>query len=779
MLQSFRFVKYVIVIFFAHSVISPAKCNELDIDLFGDINIEEFLNVTVSSASGLNETLRNAPAAMVVVSEKEIKQRGYRSLEDVIMNLPSFDNSMTYGNGNITSYQRGYRTPYTQRTLIMINGIVDNHLWTQEASLTSTYPLNNIERIEVLYGPASAVYGANAFSGVINIITKQATKTLGNGHSQSVTISKGSYNSNRIEASLSGASEQWQYNISGSVFKSDEPDIDDFAPWGYLDNALLSNQAIWGPIVADQALANECANDRCPHQGYKNSYGQYHDASKNWGILADASYGNLTAGLILWQLTNGYGVYYPNDRGQPGSAWQRSSEQFYLKHHSQFTSDLKIKTLALYRENRQWGDWAEAYPVNPNLNNQQVLSSVSLSKWNSINDSWLLQQDYEWQFDQQLTLSAGIKYQHKSLTKAYEVCGYWEGSFCSTSTEPGVVLSTEQTIPQPTTPAKEMASNNLIHIKDKGLYLQGIWQLDTWRINAGARYDRNSIYGGTFNPRLSAIHFLTDSSTVKLIYGEAFQEPSAAQLWGGWNGRDANEQLQPEQVKNLEFIYMYQQANWLHDFSLFSARYDHVIKEEAENAGHRRNYGLEYRGQFKYQHPWLPNTSLSGHVYYTYIKALSSVSYDHQLAAWVGDGIEQCNQLTTENDGSCRDYNIDIGDIAPHKINANLNLPISEALNLNLAANWVSRKKLYVRNPLRAQHQENASYFTLDANMSYQFALWSINFKINNIFDKQHYHSGVEAASSGNDFSQRSQGWYNSQIPQVGRNFVLSASFTF
>ena len=91
----------------------------------------------------------------------------------------------------------------------------------------------------------------------------------------------------------------------------------------------------------------------------------------------------------------------------------------------------------------------------------------------------------------------------------------------------------------------------------------------------------------------------------------------------------------------------------------------------------------------------------------------------------------------------------------------------------------MSRKKLYVRNPLRAQHQENASYFTLDANMSYQFALWSINFKINNIFDKQHYHSGVEAASSGNDFSQRSQGWYNSQLPQVGRNFVLSASFTF
>ena len=763
----------------AISSIAYAKNNHAELDLFADINIEELLNITVSSASGLNETLRNAPAAMVIVSAKDISQRGYRSIEDVLMNLPGFDNSITYGNSNLTSYQRGYRTPFTQRTLVLLNGIVDNHLWTQEASLTSTYPISNIERIEILYGPASAVYGANAFSGVINIITKQAAQTLKNEHIQTVKVSKGSFNSDSIELSLAGASQAWQYNLSANLLQSDEPDIDDFAPWGYLSNEMLSNRAIWGPIVADQSLAQQCASDACPQRGYKHNYGQYHDSSRNWGLLADASYNNFTAGLILWQLNNGYGVYYPSDRAQPGSAWQRNSKQYYLKHYGQLTSQLKTKTLALYRENRLWGDWAEAYPVNPDLNTQNVLSAVSLSKWNSISDSWLVQQDYEWQRSEQLTFSAGLKYQEKSLTKAYEVCGYWEGSFCSTSTLSGVVLSTETSISKPSNPAYKMPADNLIKIKDKGLYLQGIWQLAQWRLNAGARYDHNSIYGSTVNPRLSAIHFLSDKSTLKLIYGEAFQEPSAAQLWGGWNGRAANENLKPEQVKNLELIYMYQQPNWLHDFSLFSARYDDVIKEEAENAGHRQNYGFEYRGQFKFDNPWYRHSAISGHIYYTYTKALSSVSYDHNIAAWVGEGIEQCALLTPTTYNPCQDQNIDVGDIAPHKINANLNIPLHERLNLNIGANWVSSKKLYLRNPLRDQQQDNASYLTLDTNLNYQIDNLLVGVRIKNLLDKQHYHSGVEAASSGNDFSQRSQGWHNSLIPQVGRNFVLSITITF
>jgi len=55
----------------------------------------------------------------------------------------------------------------------MIDGRVENHLWSQQVFLSRQYPINMISRIEILYGPASVKYGANAFLGVINLITKK------------------------------------------------------------------------------------------------------------------------------------------------------------------------------------------------------------------------------------------------------------------------------------------------------------------------------------------------------------------------------------------------------------------------------------------------------------------------------------------------------------------------------------------------------------------------------------------------------------------------------
>jgi len=83
--------------------------------------------------------------------------------------------------------------PYMTRTLFMINGIVDNHLWTHESNISRQYPLSNIKQIEVLYGPASAVYGPNAFLGIINIITNDGTKVKDGEIDGTVNVLMGSY----------------------------------------------------------------------------------------------------------------------------------------------------------------------------------------------------------------------------------------------------------------------------------------------------------------------------------------------------------------------------------------------------------------------------------------------------------------------------------------------------------------------------------------------------------------------------------------------------------
>ncbi|MFT6734410.1 MAG: outer membrane receptor for ferrienterochelin and colicins [Polaribacter sp.] len=774
-----------IVIGVMHSPLVFAQSTHEE-DVLASISLEGLLNLKVSSASGIEESYRDAPAAMVIITALDIKQRGYTSFDEIVLDLPGFDTSATNGNGSITTYQRGYRTPLTQRTLLLINGITDNHLWTHEATLTKTYPLSNIERIEVLYGPAGAFYGPNAFLGIINIITKDSRETLINEDVVKVNTQIGSYNTQSIDMTAAGNHGEFSYNFSAKYYSSDEAGINDYAPWGYLSNDILSNREIWGPVVYDTALAESCDNEGCPHQSSNEPYGNYSDRSRDWGVLADIGLSNFKLGVIAWEMKEGYGPYYPSDRAQPGSYWNRSSQQLYLEHEKSDIEKIKIKTLALYRESRIWGSWAEALPGSTALSGANAYSSVSISDWNSISNSWLFKQDYTFEYSENLTLTGGVKYERKELTKSYDLCSYWADAFCSSATldsaGKGIASSTDNTIDLQLGTLSNMPSDNLASTIDKGIYIQGIWGLESWRINTGIRYDKNSLYGSTINPRASVVYYLSDLATVKLLYGQAFQEPAPIQLWGGWSGRAANSNLSPEKTENFEAIFMYQQGHWLHDISIFSANFDSVIKEEAENAGQRNTFGIEYRGSFQFSNFIDHSADITGYIYYTYTTTKSSVSYDHTIGQWVGEGIASCQQTAQDNTLSydpCSDLNVNLGDIAPHKINAGINVPLGNDWNINIRTNWVDSKALYVRNPLRNNGRKNNAYIVFDTNIIYEFKQFYLALKVKNMLNKDYYHSGVEGAESGDDFSKRSQGWRNSLIPQTGRNFMLTLSMHF
>ncbi|RYZ27570.1 MAG: hypothetical protein EOP49_42200, partial [Sphingobacteriales bacterium] len=128
-----------------------------------------------SSVSKKAESIALAPATISIITEEDILQRGYTDLEQVFHDLPGFDISRTSGLTYSVIFQRGYRTAAnTDRTLILVDGVENNEMWSNAASISRQNPLSNIKRVEVIYGPASTIYGANAFVGVINVITKNA-----------------------------------------------------------------------------------------------------------------------------------------------------------------------------------------------------------------------------------------------------------------------------------------------------------------------------------------------------------------------------------------------------------------------------------------------------------------------------------------------------------------------------------------------------------------------------------------------------------------------------
>ena len=90
----------------------------------------------------------------------------------MLRDLPGFDFSRRAGASYSNIYQRGYRSIETTRTMLLVDGVEDNDLASSTAWISRQFPLSNVERIEVVYGPASTMYGANAFAGVINVITK-------------------------------------------------------------------------------------------------------------------------------------------------------------------------------------------------------------------------------------------------------------------------------------------------------------------------------------------------------------------------------------------------------------------------------------------------------------------------------------------------------------------------------------------------------------------------------------------------------------------------------
>ena len=137
----------------------------------------------VTSASGYEQNIADAAASISVVTSKEIEKKSYTDVTDVLKNVPG-----VYVNGGGSNQSISIRGMGADYTLYLVDGkpMQDNQAFSPNGShagnpINFLPPLEAIERIEVIRGPASSLYGSNAMGGVINIITKK--------HSDKVTAS--------------------------------------------------------------------------------------------------------------------------------------------------------------------------------------------------------------------------------------------------------------------------------------------------------------------------------------------------------------------------------------------------------------------------------------------------------------------------------------------------------------------------------------------------------------------------------------------------------------
>ncbi|MEP7170990.1 MAG: TonB-dependent receptor plug domain-containing protein, partial [Bacteroidota bacterium] len=133
-----------------------------------ELSLKELLNVKVTTASKTSEELEKAPATAIVITQEQIKTRGYQSLLDVMYDLPDIKvDDKVYSGVRNNFVLRG--TPGQDKFIILLDGNRISSPIDEALPIMENYPVNLAEQIEVVYGPASALYGANAVSGVINI----------------------------------------------------------------------------------------------------------------------------------------------------------------------------------------------------------------------------------------------------------------------------------------------------------------------------------------------------------------------------------------------------------------------------------------------------------------------------------------------------------------------------------------------------------------------------------------------------------------------------------
>lgn len=126
----------------------------------------------VTSASSIATSLQDAPASITVISQSDIQAKGARSLNDVLRSVPGLN--LTRGNNGNSSVS--FRGMPAGRTLTLVDGkrISSSQTFARHyRGDLQTVPLDAIERIEVVRGPMSTLYGSDAMGGVINIITKK------------------------------------------------------------------------------------------------------------------------------------------------------------------------------------------------------------------------------------------------------------------------------------------------------------------------------------------------------------------------------------------------------------------------------------------------------------------------------------------------------------------------------------------------------------------------------------------------------------------------------
>ncbi|MFT5295652.1 MAG: outer membrane receptor for ferrienterochelin and colicins [Colwellia sp.] len=548
-------------------------------DFYGD---EEF----VSIATGNKVLIHKAPAITTVITRKEIENSSATHLDELLQRVPGLHSSFSSISRNDPIYSiRGIQTGFNPQILVLLNGIEFKNSFSGGLPYTFHYSLENVERVEVIRGPGSALYGADAFSGVINIITKQVE-----GSQTTVGGRIGSFNSYDfwVQAENKFDNGSWRLSVEKQASEGDDERIAEADLQTSLDTVFGTNTSL-APSPLD---------------------GRYDTININTAI----NWHN-------WQWENWYWEQSDGGLG-PGGAQVIDPTGYQdvnlyrsvLKFEDNITDLLKVKSHVSWMKTTN-DTFFTLFPKNTvlpigsdgNINFSDVAGIVKFTE-GYIGNPKSVQEDFR--FHLSMTWSGWTGH---NFTGAIGYSNYNVEAKEYKNFGPGIIDGTQPIVDGTLT---NVTGTPFIYIPDESrqnsyALLQDAWVLtNDLELTLGIRYDNYSDFGSSVNPRAALVWQANHNLTAKVLYGSAFRAPSFNEMFLINNPSAlGNPDVKPEEIDTWEValeykpsfdvrlavnIYQYEATNLI----------DKVPSPEGlrtANVRDQNGYGLESEIEWKIQ----------------------------------------------------------------------------------------------------------------------------------------------------------------------------------
>jgi len=182
-------------------------------DLF-NLSLEQLFQVRVTSSTLTDQSLRTVPSSITVFTRKQIQQLGIRTLSELMNHVPGYQSYRTDAIFSTYASRSRRSEPGSREVLLMMDGQRLNHdIFGHAGDAESEIQLDNVERVEFIRGPGSAIYGANAFLGVVSITTATELNDAG-----------ASYGSHQQQRAALNASHAFANGLQTSIHVQDLSD---------------------------------------------------------------------------------------------------------------------------------------------------------------------------------------------------------------------------------------------------------------------------------------------------------------------------------------------------------------------------------------------------------------------------------------------------------------------------------------------------------------------------------------------------------------------------